>query len=220
MPFLPDVLQVGTFPLDIRVVTGLLGLLLAYVAAGWGRPRAGGAGARPARDLVLDLAIGGIIGAKLIDVLLHPAGYIANPLALALFPYGPLALPAGLAGAALAAGWGLRARPDRLTVLDDAAAPLLFGLALASAGFRGSGAWAFPLLLWPAAIAAALAGRGSRAPGWRTAATVIIGGCGLALADIARPGAGLAGGVSGLQLAAALASTAAWLWLRRIHPVD
>lgn len=200
MSMLPDVIQLGSFPIDIRTVMGVLGLALAYFVA---RPRG--------RDLVLDLALGGILGAKLVDVALNPAGYLANPATLLIFPFGPLALPAGLLGGASVAAWSLRRRPDRLEVLDEAAVPLAFGLALAAVGFRGPGAWAFAALLWAAAIGAAATARRLAKPGHRAASAAIMIACALALADLASPGPA----ISRLQIAAAVAGTLAWLWARR-----
>ncbi|HEY3366528.1 MAG TPA: prolipoprotein diacylglyceryl transferase family protein [Symbiobacteriaceae bacterium] len=216
MNFLPDVIQLGSFPIDIRTLMGLLGLVLAYLVAGLLPGGLSPAGAREgAQDLVLDLAIGGILGAKLLDVALNPAGYLANPLALLVFPFGPLALPAGLVGGAVAVARSLWRRPDRLAVLDATAVPLALGLALDALGFRGPGAGAFASLLGVAALAALTTVRLVLPPGHRAAFTTVLVACALALADIARPGVSLVGGVSGLQLAAALAGTCAWLWTRR-----
>ncbi len=213
MPFLPDVIQLGPFPLATVALTGLVGGALAYLLAG----RMGGpaAVAAAASDLVLNLLLGGLIGAKMVYVALDPAAYVTNPALLLTFPYGPLALPGGAIGALAAVIITLRSRPDRLAVLDQAAVPLALGLAVAVAGWKAPGSWAFAPLLLAAALAAAALARSARSPGHRAAAAVTLVACGLVVADIARPDPGLAAGVSGLQLIAALAGTAAWWWQRR-----
>lgn len=206
MPFLPDVIMLGQMPLATVALTGLAGALLAYWLIGLLATRAGaGPGERSAaQDIVPDLAMGGILCAKLVYVALDPRAYLANPGLLILFPYGPLALPAGAVGALAAAAWGLRRRPDWQRLLDLAAAPLAAGLAVAMAGWQAPGSWAFA----PALAVAAAAALASRADAARTA--VLVAGA-LTLADQARPGFG----TTPLQIAAAVAGTAAWYWVRR-----
>lgn len=219
MNWLPDVVMLGQFPLAISALTALAGGLTAYLLAGWSARRTGLDPGAP-QDLVLDLVVGGLLGAKLVYVLLDLPGYLANPLTLVIFPYGPLALPAGAAGAAAAAAWGLRRRRnDTSAILDAAAAPLLAGAALAAAGWKGPGAWAYAPLLGLAA-AAAFGGRlapSARRPGTAAARTLTLAACAAVLADLARPAApgGLPGGVSLYQAAAALLGTGAWLWTRK-----
>lgn len=206
MPFFPDVVMLGQFPLAVGALTGLLGGVLAYLLAGW-LARRGGASPDGAQDLVLNLLVGGVLAAKLVYVALDPGGYLSNPLTLILFPYGPLALPAGAVGATAAGAWTLWRRADRLSILDQVTPALAVGLALAAAGLKGPGAWAF----FPLLGAAALGSLATR----RAAPTVVMVAAALALADLARPAAGTFGGVSGLQVAAVLTGTAAWLWTRR-----
>lgn len=215
MPFLPDVILLGAIPLPFGAVTGLLGLLLAYLLIG--RQKSEASQVEAGRELVLHLMIGGILTAKLIYVLRDPLSYVENPAALLIFPYGPIALPAGALGGLSLAVWGLRTRPDRLTVLDQAAVPLLTGLALAATGLTGPGLWAFaPLLLIAALLTWALTRRQSGlAPGSQFAVSVIMAAAALVAADLARPTPGLAGGITGLQLTAALVGTGAWAWIQR-----
>ncbi|HYF93907.1 MAG TPA: prolipoprotein diacylglyceryl transferase family protein [Symbiobacteriaceae bacterium] len=206
MPFLPDVIMVGQLPLATVALTGLLGGMLAYWLVGL---VARGAGAAPAevsaaQDIVPGLVVGGILGAKLIYVLLDLRGFIANPGLLIVFPHGPLVVPAGLAGGLAVLAWGLWRRPDWRRLLDFAAASLAAGLAVALAGWKAPGSWAFAPLVGIAA-ATALA---TRADALRTA--IWVAGA-LALADQARP----AGATSPLQVTAALVGTAAWYLLQR-----
>lgn|GEM_PF-6087132 len=198
MPFLPDVVMLGQLPLTVMALTGLAGGAIAYVLT------RGSAAA----DLLLDLILGGVLGAKLIYVLMDLPGHIANPAMLILFPYGPLALPGAVVGAAALAGWSLRKRADRLTLLDQTAVPLALGLAIAVAGWKAPGSWAFAPALGAAALGAWLAPRQTAVPGARSAQTVVILCFALVLADLARPGSS----ISGLQVAAASAGTLAWLW--------
>lgn len=218
MEFLPDVIMLGQFPLAVGALTGLLGGWAAYLCAGWSARRAGG-DSEAAQDLILNLLIGGILAAKLLYVLLDLRGVIANPATLLLFPYGPLAVPAGLAGGIGLAAWNLRKRADWAAILDLAAAPAALGLTLAALGWKGPGSWAYaPALAVAAALAwlrllrrpAAMGGVGSQ-----TAWTVVLSALALATADLAHPAAGLVAGVTGLQLGAAIAASLAWVWSRR-----
>jgi hypothetical protein len=203
MPFLPDVILLGQIPLATVAVTGLVGALLAY----WLASRRDSAAA----DLVLNLMIGGVVGAKLIYVLLDFRSYLANPGTLILFPYGPLALPAGIVGGLAAVALGLWRRTDLLHLLDLAAAPLALGLAVALAGWQAPGSWAFaPTVAVAGGVALALK-PGAAWPGQRAAHTVLLVAGALALADQARP----AVHTTALQAGAAVIGTAAWLWLRR-----
>ncbi|HLN63609.1 MAG TPA: prolipoprotein diacylglyceryl transferase family protein [Symbiobacteriaceae bacterium] len=211
MPFLPDVLLLGQMPLATVALTGLFGGLLAYLLAGWFARREGSPPG-PAQDLVANLFIGGVVAAKLVYVLLDPLAYLKNPVTLLLFPYGPLALPAGLVGGVAGVALGLRRNPAWKQALDQAAPPLALGLAIAVAGWKAPGSVAFAPAVLAAAVAAWATGlRPGRAPGLRGAQTLVVVAAALALADLARPG----GAISGLQVTAALAGTAAWWWWRR-----
>ncbi|HWI63578.1 MAG TPA: prolipoprotein diacylglyceryl transferase family protein [Symbiobacteriaceae bacterium] len=191
--------------LNPLAVTGLLGGLLAYWLTGFLARRAGADrdAVSAAQDIVPNLVIGGVLGAKLLYVLLDPQAYVANPLLLVIFPYGTWALPAGLAGGLLAVAWGLRRQPDWRRVLDLVAGPLAVGLAIALVGWKAPGSWAFAPLV-------GVAGLGAIAAGPEAARTVVLVAGAIALADQARP----AGTVSPVQLLAAVIGTTAWLWLR------
>lgn len=207
MPFLPDVIMLGQIPLAMVALTGLLGGLLAYWLTGWVARRAGADAEQvsAAQDIVPNLVVGGILGAKLVYVALDLPGHLANPGLLILFPYGPLALPAGLVGGLAAVALGLRRRPeDWLRLLDFAAAPLAAGLAIALAGWKAPGSWAFAPLVAFAAVTGLVWG-----PGF--ARTVVLVAGALTLADQARPG----GATTPLQVAAAVIGTGAWVWLRK-----
>lgn len=215
MNFLPDVILIGQFPLAVGALTSLLGGFLAFMASGWAARRQG-LDSEAAQDGVLNLLIGGVLGAKALYVALDLPGHLANPITLILFPYGPLALPAGAAGGIALLVWGFRRRADRLQLLDAAALPLLLGLTISAAGWKGPGAWAsLPALMLAAALIAWAGRRWEGAPpGHRTALTVVSAALALAAADTARPAPASPGGVTSLQLAMAAAATAAWLWTR------
>lgn len=210
MPFLPDVLMLGQFPLTTTAVTGLAGGLLAYLLAGW-LARRDGAVPDPAADVVANALIGAILGAKLLYVAIDLPSYLANPAALVVFPFGPLALPGGVAGAVASVAWGLRRQAGWRGVLDQSAGPLALGLAVALAGWHAPGSWAFAPAVAVAALIAMALSLSRPAPGTRAAQSAILLSAALVLADLARPG----GNMSGLQLASAVAGTAAWLWLNR-----
>jgi phosphatidylglycerol:prolipoprotein diacylglycerol transferase len=153
MPFLPDVMLLGSFPLPTVALTGLLGGVLAYLLAGWQAKR-DGAAPDGAQELILDLFIGGVLGAKLIYVVLDLGSYVANPASLIIFPYGPLALPGALVGAVALTAWGMRKEPKRLALFDQVAAPCVLGLAVATAGWVVPGSWSFAPLLGVAGLGA------------------------------------------------------------------
>lgn len=75
-------------------------------------------------DMLLWIAIGGILGAKLYYVALHPADLIADPLR-ALTNRGGLVWYGGFIGGALAFWWQVRKRGLPLAHTFDAAAPAL-----------------------------------------------------------------------------------------------
>ncbi|MFZ5827552.1 MAG: prolipoprotein diacylglyceryl transferase family protein [Bacillota bacterium] len=211
--YLPEVLAVGPAVLPTRALFWLLGAVVTYLLAGaWAR-RAG-LETGTAQDLVLNLAIGGVLGAKLIYVALDPAAYLGSPSLLLAFPYGALALPGAAGGAVAAAAWGLRKEPDRLRLLDQVVPALVLGAAVGAAGSAEPGAWALAPLLLAAGLTAAWLRRAAGASGHAAAAAVAVAALALVLADLARP-ATAAGGVSGLQIAAALIGTAAWYWQGR-----
>ncbi|MFZ5815747.1 MAG: prolipoprotein diacylglyceryl transferase family protein [Bacillota bacterium] len=210
---LPDVLALGPAVLPTRALFWLAGAVLAYGLAGCWSRRAGldpGLG----QDLVLNLAIGGVLGAKLIYVAIDPGAYLRSPSMLLAFPYGPLLLPGAALGGLLLAGWALRKQPDRLVLLDQTAPALLLGGALGAAGSTGPGAWALGPLLLLAGLAGAWLRRRSERPGEAATAALLLAALALVLADLARP-AQAAGGVTGLQLAAAAVATGAWYWQLR-----
>ncbi|HYF81011.1 MAG TPA: prolipoprotein diacylglyceryl transferase family protein [Symbiobacteriaceae bacterium] len=212
MSFLPDVIMLGPVPLAAVALTGLVGGLLAYMLTGRSARRAGAgpdeAGA--AQDIVPNLFVGGVLSAKLVYVLMDPGAYLASPGLLIVFPYGPLALPVGLAGGLAAVAWGLRRRKDWRRLLDYAAGPLATGLAAALLGWRAPGAWAFSPLVAAAAGASMWVGTGG-VPGSGAARTTVLVAGAITLADLARP----AGSTTTLQVAAAVLGTAAWLWAQR-----
>jgi len=210
---LPDVLALGPAMLPTRALFWLAGALVAHALSGlWSRRS--GLDAGPAQDLVLNLAIGGVFGAKLIYVLLDPATYLRSPSLLLVFPYGSLALPGALLGGLALVAWGLRSQGNRLAVLDQVVPALVLGAALGASGSAWPGAWALGPLLLVAGLAGRL--RPGAAPGGRTVPTLVFASLAVVLADLAHPATGL-GGVTGLQLGAALLGTGAWYWQERIR---
>ncbi|MGE5674041.1 MAG: prolipoprotein diacylglyceryl transferase family protein [Mycobacterium leprae] len=212
MSGLPDVISIGGFPIATQALSAIAGALVGYLVVGW---RGTGVAGR-ARDLILNSAIGLLLGAKLIYLLLHPIDYWRSPGLLLLFPYGPLALPGAVLGAAVGVVLSLWRRSDWLQVLDQAAAPLALAAAVGLLGYRAPGFWAYAPVLGGAAIAALFSrGRGEPA-GLQTARILLFEACALVLADLARPTGATVAGISALQLGAAVVGTAAWLWSRRL----
>lgn len=212
---LPDVLMVGPAAISTSALTALIGGLAAYLVAGWPAARDSTAASEAAKGVILDVAIGAVLGAKLVYFLLDPAGHLANPRLLLSPPYGPMALPAGVAGGLAGLLWRLWRLTDRAALLDQVAPAMAVGLAVAALGAQGPGAWAWAPALAAAAAAALVLPARASAPGQRAAASVVLVALALVLADLARPAGGLPGGVSTLQLTAAAAGTGAWLWSRR-----
>lgn len=212
--YLPDVLALGPAVLPTRALFWLAGAVLAYLLAGlWARQA--GLSTEPAQDLVLNLALGGVLGAKLIYVLLDPTAYLASPSMLLAFPYGDLALPGALVGAVALAAWGLRKESGRLAQLDQAAPALVLGAALGAAGSSAPGAWALFLFLLTAGLATAYLRIRSAGPAGHLAAVgLVMAALAVTVADLAHPASGT-GGVTAMQWAAALLATAAWFWQQR-----
>lgn len=214
---LPEAVSLGPAVLPTRAVFWLAGLLLAYVLAGRAGPVP--AVAESARDLVLNLAVGGAFGAKLLYVLLDPSAYVRSPALLLTFPYGALALPGALAGGLALGLWGLRRVPDRLQVWDRTLPALLLGVGVAALGSPAPSEWALGPALLAAGLLSLLAQtRSAPAAGQGTVTALLLGALAVALADLARP-SGAPAGVTAVQLAAALAATLAWLWWRRREKV-
>ena len=213
---LPEAVSLGPAVLPTRAVFWLAGLLLAYVLAG---PRGPCPQSRSPPDLVLNLAVGGAFGAKLLYVLLDPGAYVRSPALLLTFPYGALALPGALAGGLALGLWGLRRVPDRLQVWDRTLPALLLGVGVAALGSPAPSEWALGPALLAAGLLSLLAQtRSAPAAGQGTVTALLLGALAVALADLARP-SGAPAGVTAVQLAAALAATLAWLWWRRREKV-
>ncbi|MBP2018022.1 thiol-disulfide isomerase/thioredoxin [Symbiobacterium terraclitae] len=200
---LPEALSLGPAVLPTRALFWSAGALAAYLAAG-----------QTGRELVFNLALGSLLGAKLIYVLLDPAAYLRSPGLLLGFPHGTQALPGALIGGLALAFWGLRRTADRLPAWDRAAPALLCGAGLGMLGSPGPADWVYGPLLLAAGVAALALARAMPRAGDATAMALTLGGLAVVLADLARPAASPAG-VSALQVAAGLAATAAWLWRRR-----
>ena len=224
---LSETVSLGPAVLPTRALFWLAGLLLAYAVAGrsgTGREAAESAPevadrsretAERARDLVLNLAIGGVLGAKLLYVLLDPGAYLRSPLLLLSFPYGTRVLPGALTGGLALALWGLRSTPHRLQVWDRALPALLLGAGTGALGSPAPADWALgPTLLAAGLLNLLIISRTAPAAGEGAVTALLPGALAVAAADLVRPSGALAG-VTVLQLAAAVTATAAWLWWRR-----
>lgn len=210
---LPGVIPVGPASLPTGALFWLAGGLVAYLLAG-NRARRAGLAAEGVQDLVVNLGIGLVLGAKLIYVLTDLPSYIANPRLLLIFPYGSLALPGAALGGLALAGWGLRRLPHRWAALDAGLPALLVGAAVGIAGSAGPSSGLMMLLLLVAGVATAWLAPRPQAPGQIAVTAALTAAAAVVVADLARPAAAL-GGVTGLQLAAALLGTVAWYWQRK-----
>jgi thiol-disulfide isomerase/thioredoxin len=210
-----DVLSLGPAVVPTRALFWLAGAALAYLLAGLWAEQAG-LERNSAQDLVLNVCLGGVLGAKLLYVVLDPAAYVESPALLITFPYGDLALTGALAGGLALAAWGLRRQANRLALIDQALPALVLGGALGAAGSDAPGAWALTLLLLAAGLAGIWLRRHGGRPGHGAAALLVLTALAITLADLAHP-AGSAGDITGVQWGASLLGTAAWYWLSRLR---
>ncbi|WP_148205442.1 prolipoprotein diacylglyceryl transferase family protein [Symbiobacterium thermophilum] len=223
--WLPESVPLGPAALPTRALLWLAGVLLAAAVAGVPRPvtdarrSAAEAESDPgpslrARELVLNLAVGGVLGAKLLYVLMDPGAYVRSPALLLAFPYGRLALPGAVAGGLALSLWGLRGVPDSATVWDRALPGLLLGAGVGALASPDPADWA----LGPALLAAGLLSLGlsrlAGPPGDGAVTALLLGALAVTLADLARPSAGPAG-ITPVQLLAAVVATLAWIRQRR-----
>ncbi|HEY3365561.1 MAG TPA: hypothetical protein VGK74_10950 [Symbiobacteriaceae bacterium] len=215
MPFLPDQLQIGSFFVDVRSLTAILGTVVAYLLArAAGRAEGSRAIAGGAGRLVLALALGSFGGAHLVSAALNPQPYAADPAVMLLqFPTHWAALISGGVCGIAVVWWIAAAHGDCRTAIDRAAAPLVLGLAVATAGWRSE--WVHVLLLVAGGLAAMGTAKLRQEPGVQAATAVIAAALALVMAELFRPGHGGFLGVTALQWTAAAAGTGAWLWVMK-----
>lgn len=126
----PNLIQIG----DFTVTSFGVMLFLSFMAGSWalGRQivrRDMGVGKEVAWDVLVWVALGGIVGAKLYYVALHWQDLLADPLG-SIFSRGGLVWYGGMLGGVLAYYWQIRRRKLPVAPMFDAVAP---GLALAYA---------------------------------------------------------------------------------------
>lgn len=126
----PNLIQIGDFTLTSFGVM----LFLSFMAGSWalGRQivrRDMGVGKEVAWDVLVWVALGGIVGAKLYYVALHWQDLLADPIG-SIFSRGGLVWYGGMLGGVLAYYWQIRRRKLPVAPMFDAVAP---GLALAYA---------------------------------------------------------------------------------------
>lgn len=218
MPRLPDVLQIGPFSAPTWPLAVLVGFFAWYSLSVRWAPR-WGVDHGFVEDLLNRVLIGGLVGAKLVEVVRSPASFLASPRLLVSMPVGPLPLLGAVLGAA-AWVFPLARRHWRTipTALDALAAPFAAGLGVASLGVgdERSVLLAVGFLLTGGAVAA-LRGR-AEFPGHLALGTCVLGSLVVVAADFVRPAPTLVGGVSVLQLAAGAVGLAAYglaLWMSR-----
>lgn len=210
MPKLPDVFQIGPFSLP----TYPLGLMAGfYVWFSLASRLAGrrGVDRRLVEELVYRLAVGGFLGAKLMEVVRSPASFLASPRLLVSVPAGALPLFGALLGGILWTIPLLRGRWGQLPrVLDAISVPMAIGLGIASLGRADD--WSFPLAGAFVFVAVALEGlrRQAAFEGHTALAGVILGCLALVAADFFRPVPSLVAGISLFQLVAALVGATAY----------
>lgn len=218
---LPDVIQVGPFPLTTALLMFVLGLYLFYW---WTSRRATGAGldGELVSETLSAVILYALAGAKLGEVITAPTTYLSNPGILLLVPQGWPAWLGGAAGAALSVLWFRRRHPlPPLALLADVAAPP----AVAAAGVVLMGRPGPYALIEGALVLAAtslilFAARHVRFRG-HLALTAVVVTCGLiVLIDFLTPGPTRFLGFSVNQLAATLVAGGALLLARRLDPHD
>ncbi len=224
MPIIPDVIEIGPFPLPTFPLALLAGLYLWHAlairqAAAWNLNR------ELVEEVLYRVMIGGVVGAKLVEVLRSPASFVSSPRLLVSVPTGTLPLLGALTGAVLWGAVALRRR-WRMTprVLDALTAPLLFSLGVMSAG--SGGARALPMAAGFVLAGAALGGlrRQAAFDGHTALGGIVFGSLVVVASDFLRPSPILFGGLSALQVAAAFlgagAYMAAVLLQRRFAPAE
>lgn len=200
---LPDVIQLGPFPLPVFAVALLLSGYVWHSLAGrlagrWGIDQA------LAEEFVYRFLVGALVGAKLAEVVRSPASFLASPRLLVSVPTGTLPVLAAVAGGALWACWPLRGRQRELPgLLDATAIPLTVGLAVAS---LGSGTeWSLPLTVGFMLEALALWSLRSQTqfPGQTALAAVVLGSLVFVASDFFRSVPTVTVGISQFQITAA-----------------
>lgn len=119
----PTLFEIGGF----TVTTFGLMMLLAFLAGAWAMAsemRLRGIDPEIAWDLLGWLAFGGIVGAKLYYLALHPGDFAADPLG-SLFSRGGLVWYGGFIGGVVAFVWQVRRRGLPMATMFDTAAPAL-----------------------------------------------------------------------------------------------
>lgn len=220
---LPDALQLGPLPVPTAGLVLLLGCYVWYALAGrlarrWDLDPA------LVEDFLYRLLIGGLIGAKLLEVARSPGLVLANPISVLTFPRGSGALLGAVLGGGL---WALpillRHRRNLHRLLDGLAVPLSVGLAVMGVGLPDGRA--IPVAIGFAAVALALwfLRDRTRFPGHLTLGFLVHGALVVVSADFFRYVPVVTAGLSTLQLWAAAVAAAAYgaaLWFERTtgHP--
>lgn len=122
-PMYPILIEIGSF----TVTTFGLMMLLAFLSGSWAMAfqlRLRGMNAQIAWDLLGWLAIGGILGAKLYYLALHPTEFAANPLG-SILSRGGLVWYGGFLGGVIAFFWQVRRRGLPVATMFDVAGPAL-----------------------------------------------------------------------------------------------
>jgi phosphatidylglycerol---prolipoprotein diacylglyceryl transferase len=109
------------------ITTFGVAMFLSFVSGAWvlaAQLRRRGLDPELAWDMLLGIALGGILGAKLYYLLLHPQDLMANPVG-EILSRGGLVWYGGLIGGVLAYGWQVRSRKLPPGTMFDATAPAL-----------------------------------------------------------------------------------------------
>ncbi len=214
---LPDVIQIGPFPVPTFPVALLAGF---YAWHALSERSAGRCGLEKGwvGDLLYRLFIGALVGAKLFEVIRSPASFVASPRLLVSVPVGPLAVLGALLGAAAWMALAVNGRWRQLPrVADAVAAPLAVGLTIVASGSGDERS--LPLAIGFLLVAGALMflQRQGAFNGHTALAAVVLGSVVVVASDFFRPASALAGGLNPVQLVSAAIGGATYALALRLE---
>lgn len=130
----PTVYHIGPFHIYLYGLALATAILVGTGLTLWEARRLGLDADRLA-DLVLYLLTGGLLGARLLYVLLEPGPYLANPLEIVMIQHGGLSFHGAILGGTLAGYWQIRRNRWSFWRLADLFAPTLaLGYAITRVG--------------------------------------------------------------------------------------
>jgi hypothetical protein len=199
---LPDVIQVGPFPLPVFPLLLMVGAYLWYSLSSRAAHRRG-MDPGTVEEVVYRVLIGGVLGAKLPEVVRSPFSVLTSIRLLVAVPVGAAALMGLALGASFGLAYTMRGRCRQVPqTLDVIAAPLVLSLGLISLGIGDDRS--VPMAIGMALAYTILRAIGNTAAfdGHEALAAVVLVSVVTVAADFLRPGPTLFGGLTSFQLVA------------------